>query len=276
MKLMNLLVLSWISLVGALPVFAQQGNGPLRIEITEGVIEPLPIAIPDFIAENADGAEMALDISRVIASDLVGTGLFREIPKRAFISTPSSFTSPVQYSDWKAINAQGLVTGAVNATLDGNITVKFRVFDVFSDAQLGDGLQLAGSANSWRRMAHKVADAVYSRITGESGYFDSRVVFVSETGPKNERLKRLAIMDYDGANLQFLTDAGAIVLAPRFSPTGDRVLYTSYETGFPKVNILDVGTVTGRALDVQAEALTFAPRFGPDGQSVVLSLSRGG
>ncbi len=113
--------------------------------------------------------------------------------------------------------------------------MKFRLFDVFSEAQLGDGLQFVGTTTSWRRMAHKVADAVYSRITGEGGYFDSRVVFVSETGPKNARRKRLAIMDYDGANVQFLTDSSSIVLAPRFSPTGDRVLYTSYETGFPQI-----------------------------------------
>ncbi|MEE9388596.1 MAG: Tol-Pal system beta propeller repeat protein TolB [Paracoccaceae bacterium] len=265
-----------VGLFLAAPVWAQETGGPLRIEITEGVIEPLPIAVPDFIAENPAAAELAVNIGRVIAADLIGTGLFREIPHAAYISTPTSFSAPVQYSDWKAINAQGLVSGAVSTGSNGEITVKFRVFDVFSDAQLGDGLQFGGSANSWRRMAHKVADAVYSRITGEGGYFDSRVVFVSETGPKNQRAKRLAVMDYDGANVQFLTDASAIVLAPRFSPTGDRVLYTSYETGFPRVNILDVGTIERRALNVQAATLTFAPRFGPDGSAVVLSQSQGG
>ncbi len=263
-------------LLAGMPAIAQQSNGPLRIEITEGVIEPLPVAVPNFIAENSQATELAVNIARVIAADLTGTGLFREIPQTAFISSPTSFSAPVQYSDWKAINAQALITGAVNLGSDGNISVKFRVFDVFSDAQLGDGLQFGGSADSWRRMAHKVADAVYSRITGEGGYFDSRIVFVSESGPKSQRAKRLAVMDYDGANIQFLTDASAIVLAPRFSPTGDRVLYTSYESGFPKVNILDVGTIERRALNVQAEALTFAPRFGPDGSSVVLSQSQGG
>jgi len=265
-----------LALAAGLPAIAQQTPGPLRIEITEGVIEPLPVAIPDFIAENSDAAEYAVDIARVIASDLVGTGLFREIPREAYLSTPTSFSKMVQYTDWKTINAQGLVMGAVSAGNDGQITVKFRVFDVFSGQQLGDGLQFGGAATSWRRMAHKVADAVYSRITGEGGYFDSRVVFVSETGPKNQRAKRLAVMDYDGANIQFLTDDSAIVLAPRFSPTGDRVLYTSYESGFPRVNVLDVGTITRRALDIRAEALTFAPRFGPDGRTVVLSLSQGG
>ena len=268
------LVLALIGLPSA--SFAQQSSGPLRIEITDGVIEPLPFAVPDFVAQTPAAQEFAQSISAVIASDLAATGLFREIPKDAHIARPTSFDSPVQYSDWKAINAQALIKGAVSAGADGKLVVKFRVFDVFSDAQLGDGLQFGGTTGSWRRMAHKVADAVYSRITGEGGYFDSRVVFVSESGPKNKRLKRLAIMDYDGANVQFLTDSSAIVLAPRFSPTGDRVLYTSYETGFPRIYVLDVGTVKRRALDVQAEAMTFAPRFGPDGRTVVFSLSQGG
>ncbi|MGR3291606.1 MAG: Tol-Pal system protein TolB, partial [Paracoccaceae bacterium] len=265
MKLVCAASIGLACLLAGMPLIAQQGPGPLRIEITEGVIEPLPVAIPNFIAENPAAEKFAIDIARVIAADLTGTGLFREIPHGAFISTPTSFSSPVQYSDWKAINTQGLITGSVSATGDGRITVKFRVFDIFADAQLGDGLQFGGSATSWRRMAHKVADAVYSRITGEGGYFDSRIVFVSETCPKSQGAKRLAVMDYDGANVQFLTDDSTIVLAPRFSPTGDRVLYTSYESGFPQVNVLDVATVERRALNVQAEALSFAPRFGPDG-----------
>ena len=276
MRSLKAIVFALACLMVATPGIAQQSSGPLRIEITEGVIEPLPIAVPSFIAENAAAQELAVQISQVIAADLVGTGLFREIPQNAFISAPTSFSAPVQYADWKAINAQALITGAVTVDADGKVKVKFRVFDVFADAQLGDGLQFGGSTGSWRRMAHKVADAVYSRITGEGGYFDSRIVFVAESGSKAARAKRLAVMDYDGANLQFLTDASAIVLAPRFSPAGDRVLYTSYETGFPRVNVLDVGTVTRRALDVKAEALTFAPRFGPDGNTVVLSLSQGG
>lgn len=256
------------------PAMAQ--NGPLRIEITEGVIEPLPFAAPTFVAENAGAGDMAAQISQLVAADLANTGLFREIPRNAFISNITSFSSPVQYSDWKAINAQALITGAVAVTSDGRVTVKFRLFDVFSEAPLGEGLQFAGTTTSWRRMAHKVADAVYSRITGESGYFDSRVVFVSETGPKNARLKRLAIMDYDGANVQFLTDSSALVLAPRFSPSGDRVLYTSYESGFPQVFVLDVASVGRRALSTGAGTMTFAPRFAPDGNAVVYSMTQGG
>ncbi|MCA0044030.1 Tol-Pal system beta propeller repeat protein TolB [Celeribacter litoreus] len=263
-----------LSLGMAAPVAAQD-PGPLRLDITRGVIEPLPLAIPDFIAETPQVAEFAQQISDVIASDLVGSGLFREIPPAAYISQVTNFSAPVSYTDWKAINAQGLVTGAVTLDADGNLIVKFRVFDVYSEAPLGSGLQLGGSTQSWRRIAHKVADVVYSRITGEGGYFDSRVVFVSQTGPKNDRKKRLAVMDYDGANLQYLTDDSFIVFAPRFSPTGDRVLYTSYESGTPQIMMLDVGTVTRTRLPVPAEAVTFAPRFSPDGRSIVYSMSTG-
>ncbi|KPU83028.1 translocation protein TolB, partial [Marinosulfonomonas sp. PRT-SC04] len=248
---------------------------PLRIEITDGVVAPLPYAVPDFVAENAAASTLARQISRVVAADLSGTGLFREIPKAAYISSITNFNSPVQYADWKAINAQALIVGAVH--VNGNkVTVKFRLFDVFSGAALGDGLQFGGTTTSWRRMAHKVADAAYSRITGEGAYFDSRVVYVAETGPKNDRKKRLAIMDYDGANVKFLTDSRSLVLAPRFSPSGDRVLYTSYESGFPKIYVLDVASVGRRALANQPGTMTFAPRFSPDGKTVVYSLSSGG
>ena len=251
-------------------------SAPLRIKITEGVVEPLPFAAPSFIAENAAGAEYAKMLADVVAQDLTGSGLFRAIPEAAHISKITSFSSPVQYSDWKAINAQALITGTVSGSATGQITVKFRIYDVFAGAELGKGLRFTGSADGWRRMAHKVADVVYGRITGESGYFDSRVVFVSETGRKGARKKRLAIMDYDGANVQYLTDSASIVLAPRFSPTGDRVLYTSYETGFPHIYLLDVGSVKRRVLQNSAGTMSFAPRFAPNGKSVVYSLEQGG
>ena len=253
---------------------AQAQQGPLRIEITEGVIEPLPFAVPAFVAENAASAQMGQQLAQLVAADLTGTGLFREVPASAFISGVSDFNAAIQYADWKAVNAQALITGAVAVSGD-QLTVKFRLYDVFSGAELGSGLQFAGTASGWRRMGHKVADAVYSRITGESGYFDSRVVFVSETGGKADRQKRLAVMDYDGANVQYLTGSESIVLAPRFSKSGDRVLYTSYETGFPRIFVLDVGSVQRRVLESQEGTMSFAPRFHPNGQTVVYSLSQG-
>lgn len=258
----------------AIPQLATAQSGPLRIEITEGVVEPLPYAVPDFVAEDSEGAQYAQQIARVVAEDLTGTGLFREIPGDAHISRVTSFQSPVQFADWKAINAQALVTGAVTAS-GGRVVVKFRVWDVFAGTELGQGMQFAAAPEGWRRLAHKVADQVYSRITGEGGYFDSRVVFVSENGPKDDRKKRLAIMDYDGANIQYMTDSRSIVLAPRFSPNGDRVLYTSYESGFPQVHVLNVGSVQSRVLQANQGVMSFAPRFSPDGSTVIYSLANG-
>ncbi|MBE1282024.1 MAG: Tol-Pal system protein TolB [Rhodobacteraceae bacterium] len=274
-KILSSLLIGHLIGLSALVLPAAAQDGPLRIEITEGVIEPLPYAVPDFVATGSGGTEIAQQLTRVIASDLSGTGLFREVSADAHIGRITDFNAPVQYADWKAVNAQALITGAVQVT--GNrLTVQFRVYDVFSGAELGNGLQFAGTTAGWRRMAHKVADAVYSRITGEGGYFDSRVVYVSESGPKNDRRKRLAIMDYDGANVQYLTDSSAIVLAPRFSPTGDRVLYTSYETGFPQVHVLDVGKVKQRIISSEDGVMSFAPRFAPDGKTVVYSQTQGG
>lgn len=255
------------------PVLAQ--NGPLRLTITDGVIEPLPFAAPSFQAETGGSEQLADDITRLVAQDLSNTGLFREILANAFISAPESFGAPVQYADWRAINAQALIGGAVTVNGD-QLVVKFRLYDVFSGEELGEGLQFAGTVQGWRRMAHKVADAAYSRITGEGGYFDSRVVLVSETGPKDNRQKRLAIMDYDGANVQFLTDSSAIVLAPRFSPNGDRVLYTSYESGFPRINVLDVASVGRQQMATADGEMAFSPRFSRDGRRVIYSLANGG
>ncbi len=261
--------------LAAAPLSAQDG-GPLRIEITEGVIEPLPYAVPDFVAEGVSGQEYARQIAGVVAADLNGTGLFRQIPSDAHIARVTSFASPVQFPDWKAINAQALITGAVSVDDVGKLVVRFRLYDVFAGQEIGQGLQFVGTQEGWRRMAHKVADQVYSRLTGEEPYFDSRVVYVAETGPKGARQKRLAIMDYDGANITYLTGAESLVLAPRFSPTGDRVLYTSYETGHPRIYVLDVASAGRQVLPTQDASMSFAPRFAPDGRTVVYSLTQGG
>lgn len=250
---------------------AQQG--PLRIELDEGVIEPLPYALPSFVDEGA--GSLASQITKVIADDLSGTGLFREIPEAAHIQRFGSFDTPVSYADWQAINAQALITGSVGMS-GGKVVVKFRLYDVYGNTQLGDGQQLAASPQSWRRLAHKVADVIYARITGESGYFDSRVVYVSESGPKGQRQKRLAIMDYDGENVNYLTDSSTIVLAPRFSPQGDRILFTTFETGFPRIKMVSVGNASGKLLPEVPGTMTFSPRFSPDGGSIIYSLEQNG
>ncbi len=256
----------------AAPVQAQQPT--LEIDVTGGVIEPVPFAAPTFVAENVEAAPVAAQITQVIAADLVGTGLFREIPQQAYISGVSNFNAPVQFADWRAINAQGLIVGAV--AIKGNtLTVKFRLFDVFAQVPMGQGVQFTGTPESWRRIAHKVADAVYSRLTGESGYFDSKVVYVAESGPKDNRLKRLALMDYDGANLRYLTDDSSLVLSPRFSPDDSRILYTSYESGVPRIYLMNLDTGTRKTFSGMS-GTSFAPRFSPDGQRIVFSQTNRG
>ena len=209
----------------------------------------------------------------MVADDLTGTGLFREIPASAHVGRITNFDAPVQFSDWKAINAQALITGAVGTSGD-RAQVRFRLWDVFAQTGLGEGLKFEGPAGSWRRLAHKVADAVYSRLTGEGGYFDSKVAFIAASGPKEARRKQLAIMDYDGANAAMLTDGGALVLTPRLSPNAGQVLYTSYERGSPKVMLMSAGGGTRTVID-DTSGMTFAPRFSPDGSRAVFSMSVG-
>ena len=244
---------------------------PLMIEITQGIIKPMPIALSQFTAIGDTTPQYVDQITSVIMADLVGSGLFREIPRSAHVSANTNFNNPAKFSDWRVITVDALITGSVNIQGD-KLILQFRLFDVFAQKPLGEGLQFQASIGNWRRMAHKISDAVYSRLTGEAAYFDSRVVYISEQGPKNARKKRLTIMDYDGANSRFLTDDNDIVLAPRFSPNNEEIVYTSYETGVPKVYLMNVDTLNKRVLDDQP-GMTFAPRFSPDGRNVVMSLT---
>ncbi len=252
-----------------------QERPTIEIDIDGGVIEPIPVAVPDFIPETPGARRLAGDIAQVIMADLASTGLFREIPGTAFIGSVTNFNAQPVFSDWSVVNAQALVTGSVSTGAGGRLVVKFRLFDVFAQTPIGDGVQYVGTQESWRRMAHKVADTIYSRITGEAGYFDSRIAFVSETGPKNDRRKRLAVMDYDGANLQYLTDDNSIVLAPRFAPNTREVIYTSYESGLPQVFLLNVESGQRSQLLDDATNMATAPRFSPDGTKVVMSIIEG-
>lgn len=274
-RILTLILLFAAAAVAAVSGPAQAQNPPLRIEITDGVIEPMPYAVPRFVAETGGAAELAAQITQVIADNLTGTGLFREIPPSAHISTVASFGAPVAFADWRAINAQALITGAVSTEPGGRVVVKFRLWDVFAGQELGQGMQFGADADGWRRLAHKVSDQVYARLTGEGPYFDSRVVFVAETGPKGNRQKRLAVMDYDGANVQYVTDGGSLVIAPRFSPQGEQVLFTSYATGFPRVHSVSLNTGRSSILPTTDGVMSFSPRFSPNGRTVVYSQTQG-
>ncbi|MEL7214329.1 MAG: Tol-Pal system beta propeller repeat protein TolB [Pseudomonadota bacterium] len=244
--------------------------GPLRITIEEGIREPMPIAAPNFVALDPLSEELAESLTRVMMSNLGGTGLFREIPQNAHLAVVSSVSAPPNYADWQVINAQALVVGEVSTLEDGRMRVDFRLYDVFGQREIGQGTRLTSDRESWRRIAHKVADTVYGRLTGEGPYFDSRIAFIDETGPKADRTKRLAVMDQDGANVRYLTNGADLVLAPRFSPNGRDILFTSFAGGVPRATIINSETGTRQVLD-RLPGMTFAPRFSPDGTRVVYS-----
>ncbi len=261
----------------AAPAYAQDGC-PANVfcaTLNDFTVKPLPIALPDFVAETSGSGRVAGDIGRVISANLVNSGLFVEVPREAHIARIRDFNTPVQYANWSPIGARALVTGAVSTTSDGRLIVKFRVWDPVNQKQIGEGQQFAGTQADWRRMAHKVSDEVYTRLTGEGAYFDSRVVFVAETGPKNARQKQLALMDQDGANLKLLTGGGSLVVTPRFSPDGSRIVYTGFDTGTPQVYLLDVNSLQKQRLG-DASTITSAPRFSPDGRRVIYAGGRPG
>ncbi len=240
----------------------------VELNVNKGNVEPLPIAITDFQSNDQLGAQ----ISQIVSADLKRSGLFAPIDKGAFIEKISNPDATPRFDDWKVINAQALVTGSVCREADGRIRAQYRLWDTFAGQQMSGEQFFANNANT-RRVAHIIADAIYERITGEKGYFDTRVVFVDESGPKNSRKKRLAIMDQDGANVRYLSDGRSIVLTPRFSPNRQEITYMSYESGQPKVYLLQIETGQ-RELVGNFPGMTFAPRFSPDGQKVVMSLLR--
>jgi TolB protein len=255
----------------ALAALSGAARAELHLDITKGKIEPMPIAIPDFSAGAGSNSQPAHDITQVLAADLERSGLFQPMDARAFIDKEGATRVPPRYGDWRIINAQALVTGSVEAQADGRLQVEFRLWDVFAEQQL-TGLRYTTTPQNWRRIAHIVADAIYKRITGEEGYFDTRVVYVSETGPVDRRIKRLAIMDQDGANHRFLTDGRALVLTPRFSPTAQEITYLSYARGVPRVYLFNIDTGQQELLG-DFPGMTFAPRFSPDGNKVIMSLA---
>ncbi len=246
----------------------------LKIDITSGNVDPLPIAVSDFFSESQNGKKIGADMAIVIKSDLERSGLFRAIDKRAFIQTPEQLQARPRFVDWRQINAQALVNGKTVLQADGRLSVEFRLWDALAEQQMS-GFVYRTVPKNWRRIAHIIGDAIYKRLTGEEGYFDTRIVYVSESGPANRRIKRLAIMDQDGANHRFLTDGAALVLTPRFSPTSQEITYLSYAQAKPRVYIYNIDTGQQEVLG-DFPGMTFAPRFSPDGKMVIMSLAEQG
>jgi TolB protein len=245
----------------------------VELNITQGNIQPLPIAIPDFASDGSVDAKAAREISDVVSNDLKSSGMFIPIEQAAFIERGLDVGRAPRFEDWRPINAQALVIGKISNN-DGRLRAEFRLWDVLSGKQLA-GEQFFTRPKDARRIGHIIADVIYERITGEKGYFDTRVVFVDESGPKNKRVKRLAIMDQDGYNVRLLTTGQDLVLTPRFSPSTQEITYMSFEGDNPKVYLLNIETGQKEIVG-SFPGMTFAPRFSPDGQSIVMSLEQGG
>lgn len=263
--------LALMLLVGAtLPAHAQ-----LEVDVKKGQINPVPIAISPFYPERPEFAQFAKDIPDIITNNLRGSGLFKPVSPGAFIQDASSIQKDgPHFAEWKAINSQVLVSGSVTQAPDGRTRVEFRLWDVFSQKQIS-GMAYMTTPQNWRRIAHIISDEVYKRVTGEDGYFDSRIVYISEAGPATNRQKRLAIMDQDGANHRYLTEDGTLVLTPRFSPTAQEITYMSYKNGKPRVYLYNIDSGRQEVLG-DFPGMTFAPRFSPDGNKVVMSMSQNG
>ena len=256
---------------GGRSAFAQ---APKRIPIPEGEFVPQPIAIPNFVAGTPGDVEVGVGVAQVITNNLKRSGLFAPIDPAAFIERITNPDNPPTFQSWKQIGAQMLVLGRMTRQGDGRLKAEFRLWDINTTQQL-TGHQFQTSPENWRRIAHIISDQIYERATGEKGYFDSRVVFVDETGSKERRVKRLALMDQDGANVRYLTKGSDLVLTPRFSPSTQEITYMEFGQGDPRVYLFNVETGQ-REIVGNFPGMSFSPRFSPDGQRIIMSLQQGG
>ena len=261
--------------VGALAGLAPRRAGAvLHLDLRKFNVEPMPIALPDFLGGAPVDTETARNVTQIISANLSRCGYFAPINPAAFIEKVSNVDAQPQFANWRPINAQALVVGRVTRQADGRLEAEFRLWDVV-EGQYLIGQRYVIVSEHWRRIAHIISDAIYERLTGEKGYFDSRVVFVDETGPKERRIKRLAMMDQDGAGVRYLTRGDDLVLTPRFSSSTQEITYMSYGQAEPRVFLLNIETLQ-REVVGNFPGMTFSPRFSPDGHRIIMSLQQGG
>ena len=261
-------------MAGVLAFAPAVAHAEMHLNVTQGHVEPMPIAIMNFYAEPGADATIASELPGVVTNDLATTGLFAPISHNAFPQDAAAVQAGPHFAEWRAVNAQGLVTGKVTALPDGRTHVEFRLWDVYGQSQM-TGTAYTTTSQNWRRIAHIMADEIYKRITGENGYFDSRIVYIAEAGSAENRQKRLAIMDMDGYNHHYLTDGSALVLTPRFSPGQQMIAYMAYYNNRPRVYLYNLDTGHQELLG-DFPHMTFSPRFSPDGSKVVMSQSVNG
>ncbi|MBR1648728.1 MAG: Tol-Pal system protein TolB [Alphaproteobacteria bacterium] len=268
MKKLFSLLLAWSLFYSA------SAKAELMIDVNGAMRDPMPIAIAEMVATGGDAQSYGNQIREVVIADLERSGLFRVISAQSYIQKFKSIDEMPTFTDWQAINALALVQSAITETSPTELKIEFRLWDVFAEEQM-KGQSFTTAKDNWRRVAHVIADAIYEQLTGEKGYFDTRVVYISESGPATRRIKRLAIMDQDGENHKFLTNGASMALTPRFSPNLQKITYLSYAGESPRVYMLDIET--GRQQLVgQFKGMTFAPVFSPDSSKLLLSYAQNG
>jgi len=265
-----------------LSIFSNSSIALVEVDITRGNLDPLPIAVsplyiePDSKEIKQNGKiikNIGEEISKVIEVNFRRSGLFNPLKKDSFVQNPDIAHIKPRFEDWRLIKAQALVTGKVTVS-DDKLRAEFRLWDVVAAKEMV-ALAFSTTPNNWRRVAHIISDKIYKRLTGEEGYFDTRIIYVSETGLKTQRYKKLAIMDQDGANVKYLTLGNELVLTPRFSPKNQLVTYLSYFRNLPRVYLLDIETGVQEVVG-DFPGMTFAPRFSPDGKKIIMSFAEDG
>ncbi len=249
--------------------FSAQAQAPRELEIRGGSFRPVNIAVTNF----AGDAQQGPALSAVITDNFRRSVYLAPIDQRTFTDRNPNPDAPPNFDAWRAINAQYVVLGRTGRGPDGRLRTEFRLWDVASGQQVA-GQQFVTDPQNSRRVAHIVSDAIFSRITGEKGCFDTRVAFIDESGPREKRRKRLALMDQDGANVRYLSTGDELVVTPRFSPSSQEVTYMAFGAGDPRVYLLNIET-RQREVVGNFPGMTFSPRFSPDGQRIIMSLSQG-
>ncbi len=275
MRMMKRFVVAILAALLLAPVVAiGSAQAQVKIDITRGRVEPMPIAITTFAGSNDQSNQVGRDVSEVISKNLERSGLFKPLDPKGFLQQLTSLEVQPRFPDWRTISAQALVQGVVEPMPSGQLRIAFRLWDVFGGQQMV-GQAYVTQPENWRRVAHIISDAIYTAITGESGYFDTRIVYIAESGDPTKRVKKLAIMDQDGANHRYLTDGANLVLTPRFSPTTQEITYLSYFRNVPRVYLFNIDTGRQEVLG-DFPGMTYAPRFAPDGNKVIFSMAGDG
>jgi TolB protein len=263
-------------------VFNHSVYALVEVDITRGNLDPLPIAVSPLYIElgskdiTQNGKiikNIGEEIAKVIETNFKRSGLFNPLKKESFVQNPDVAHIKPRFEDWRLIKAQALVTGKVTIS-DDKLRAEFRLWDVVAAKEMV-ALAFSTTPDNWRRVAHIISDKIYQRLTGEEGYFDTRIIYVAESGEKTQRIKKLAIMDQDGANLKYLTLGNELVLTPRFSPKNQLVTYLSYFKNLPRVYLLDIETGIQEVVG-DFPGMTFAPRFSPDGKKIIMSFAKDG